>query len=243
MAYGAPNAQAPDADLSAIAALTPSNDDFLQRKASAWTNRTVAQVKTDLSLSGSNTGDQTATTTPNTPAGGIAATTVQGAINELDTEKQAALGFTAENVANKATDFSTVNNTLYPTTQAVNERIDVVGATFQLAVLPVVSSGDATVTPPDADSGIAYYLTGANPTFDLTNITTVGWHCVVSFSTDTTGAIDAGTGRTVAGLQFDGVGIILLAPTQSAFAYRYAEYAITCIATNTFRINGVLNGE
>ena len=39
--------------------------------------------------SGTNTGDQTATTVPNTPAGNIAATTVQAAINELDTEKAA----------------------------------------------------------------------------------------------------------------------------------------------------------
>jgi hypothetical protein len=35
-----------------------ANDDFLQRKAGAWAYRTPAQVKTDLSLSGSNTGDQ-----------------------------------------------------------------------------------------------------------------------------------------------------------------------------------------
>lgn len=43
-----------------------------------------------LLLSGSNTGDQTATTVTNTPAGNIAATTVQAAINELDTEKMEA---------------------------------------------------------------------------------------------------------------------------------------------------------
>lgn len=42
--------QASDADLTTIAGLTPSNDDFLQRKADAWTNRTVAQVKTDLGV-------------------------------------------------------------------------------------------------------------------------------------------------------------------------------------------------
>lgn len=59
----------------------------------------------------------------NTPAGNISATTVQAAINELDTKKQAALGFTPENVANKATDFSTVDNTKYPTTQAVITEI------------------------------------------------------------------------------------------------------------------------
>ena len=47
-----------DADLVAIAGLSPSNDDFMQRKAGAWTNRTIAQVKTDLGLSGTNSGDQ-----------------------------------------------------------------------------------------------------------------------------------------------------------------------------------------
>lgn len=39
-----------DSDLTAIAAITPSNDDIIQRKAGAWTNRTPAQVKTDLVL-------------------------------------------------------------------------------------------------------------------------------------------------------------------------------------------------
>ncbi|HKY56438.1 MAG TPA: hypothetical protein VJL80_00185 [Aeromicrobium sp.] len=42
--------QAGDADLTAIAGLSPSNDDVIQRKAGAWTNRTMAQVKTDLAL-------------------------------------------------------------------------------------------------------------------------------------------------------------------------------------------------
>lgn len=37
-----------DSDLTAIAALSPSNDDVLQRKSGAWTNRTIAQLKTDL---------------------------------------------------------------------------------------------------------------------------------------------------------------------------------------------------
>ena len=55
---GASLFQPSDADLTAIAALTPSNDDVIQRKAGAWTNRTPAQLKTDLSLSGTNTGDQ-----------------------------------------------------------------------------------------------------------------------------------------------------------------------------------------
>lgn len=47
-----------NAILTAFVALAPSNDDVLQRKAGAWVNRTIAQLKTDLSLSGTNTGDQ-----------------------------------------------------------------------------------------------------------------------------------------------------------------------------------------
>jgi hypothetical protein len=37
--------------------------------------------------------------------------------------KQASLGFTPENVANKATNFTTLNSTLYPTTQAVADYV------------------------------------------------------------------------------------------------------------------------
>lgn len=39
-----------DSDLTAIAAVSPSNDDVLQRKSGAWINRTPAQLKTDLVL-------------------------------------------------------------------------------------------------------------------------------------------------------------------------------------------------
>jgi hypothetical protein len=44
------NVQAWDADLDAIAALAPTNDDIIQRKAGAWTNRTLAQLIADLGL-------------------------------------------------------------------------------------------------------------------------------------------------------------------------------------------------
>jgi hypothetical protein len=39
-----------DSDLTAIAALAPTNDDIIQRKSGAWTNRTMTQLKTDLGL-------------------------------------------------------------------------------------------------------------------------------------------------------------------------------------------------
>ena len=37
-----------DTDLTAIAALSPANDDVIQRKSGAWTNRTMAQLAADL---------------------------------------------------------------------------------------------------------------------------------------------------------------------------------------------------
>lgn len=52
-----------DADLTTIAGLSPASDDFLQFKSSNWANRTIAQVKSDLGLSGTNSGDQTITLT------------------------------------------------------------------------------------------------------------------------------------------------------------------------------------
>ncbi len=39
-----------DSDLTAIAGLAPTNGDLIQRVSGAWTNRTIAQVKTDLGL-------------------------------------------------------------------------------------------------------------------------------------------------------------------------------------------------
>lgn len=39
-----------DSDLTSIAGLSASNDDFLQRKSGVWANRTLAQVRTDLAL-------------------------------------------------------------------------------------------------------------------------------------------------------------------------------------------------
>lgn len=45
-----------DSDLTSIAGLSPSNDDVVQRKSGAWTNRTMAQVKTDLALAKGDVG-------------------------------------------------------------------------------------------------------------------------------------------------------------------------------------------
>lgn len=82
-----------DSDLTTIAALAPSNDDFVQRKSGAWANRTVAQVKSDLGLSGTNSGDQTITLTGDVTgsgSGSFAATIASGAVSNAKMANAAA---------------------------------------------------------------------------------------------------------------------------------------------------------
>lgn len=46
----------PAAATAELAALDPADDDLLQRKGGAWTNRTPAQLKTDLALTKTDVG-------------------------------------------------------------------------------------------------------------------------------------------------------------------------------------------
>ena len=57
-------------------------------------------------------------------AGVASFNTRTGAVTLLNTDVTGALGFTPENVANKATSFGTINNTLYPTAAAVNNLVN-----------------------------------------------------------------------------------------------------------------------
>lgn len=45
-----------DSDLTAIAGLSPNNDDIIQRKAGAWTNRSIAQYKADQAYTAAEVG-------------------------------------------------------------------------------------------------------------------------------------------------------------------------------------------
>jgi len=95
---------------------------------------TDAQQTVIGNTSGTNTGDDATNTTSNSYADGKVAdsitdgvTTVapsQNAVFDALALKENALGFTPENVANKATNFGTINDTLYPSVQAVNNRYE-----------------------------------------------------------------------------------------------------------------------
>ncbi len=114
---------------------------------------TGTQLKTILGLTGTNSGDQTATTVANTPAGNIAATTVQAAITELDTEKEA--------VANKDVDGTLAANsdTKYPSQKAVKTYVD----TAVTGLLDFKGATDASANPnyPVASKGDAYVVSVA----------------------------------------------------------------------------------
>lgn len=87
-----------DADLTAIAALTPSNDDVVQRKAGAWTNRTPAQLKADLALTKSDVGLANVDNTSD--AGKPISTATQAALDAkqpLDSDLTAIAGLTPTN--------------------------------------------------------------------------------------------------------------------------------------------------
>jgi hypothetical protein len=73
-----------------------------------------------------------------------------------DIGAQPALGFTPENVANKATTFSTINDTLYPSVEAVNEQINL--KTGQTAY---ITTGDITTS-----SNVASNITGLVATLE-----------------------------------------------------------------------------
>lgn len=77
-----------------------------------------------------------------TPSGNISATDAGTAITELDTEK--------EPTANKATSFGTINNTLFPSVQAVNTQFSSVIGQGVLASRPAASS---------ANTGYLYFAT------------------------------------------------------------------------------------
>jgi pectate lyase/subtilisin-like proprotein convertase family protein len=84
----------------------------------------------------------------NNPSGTISSTTVQGAINEVSGDV-IALGALTEYQSNKATDFSALNNTKYPTTQAVKDFIDSV-----LSGTGIVFTSSNTLTP--TANGVPY---------------------------------------------------------------------------------------
>lgn len=78
-----------DSDLTSIAALSPANNDIIQRKSGVWVNRTMAQIKIDLNYTKSDIGLGNVDNTSDLSK--PISTATQTALDS----KQASLGFTA----------------------------------------------------------------------------------------------------------------------------------------------------
>jgi len=79
--------QAQDTDLTAIAGLSPANDDVLQRKSGSWVSRTLAQLKADLAIAWSDVSKPAVIAAGNDQA---AARTAIGAASSADLTAQTA---------------------------------------------------------------------------------------------------------------------------------------------------------
>jgi hypothetical protein len=96
---GLANKQPLDSDLTAIAGLSPLDNDVLQRKAGAWTNRTPAQFKSDLALTKNDVG---LANVPNVDATDRANHTGTQLANTISDFTSAAQGAVASDLASKA---------------------------------------------------------------------------------------------------------------------------------------------
>jgi|GEM_PF-1529055 len=169
--------QAANADLTAIAGLSPTNDDVLQRKAGAWTNRTPAQLKTDLALAKADVGlgnvDNTSDATKNSATATLTNKTISGATNTLSNIPESAVTNLSSDLAGKATDTTVVHNTGAETVAGVK--------TFSSSpIVPTPTTGTQAATKAYVDSNVgaaltvnvkAYGAVGDGTTDDTTAIT------------------------------------------------------------------------
>lgn len=152
-----------DADLTTIAGLTATTDNFMQAKSSAWASRTVAQVKTDLAIPGrlvlcGNTGTiSTGTPTYITGGSGSAGVGVilgQGAchIKRMVINFQTAAATTSGAVTVRFTLFKNANTGTTDRILQVSQTGVTTGTGYAIATSTIVDSGK------DAINGSTDYL-------------------------------------------------------------------------------------
>lgn len=94
---------------------------------------------------------------------------VTSAIQTQIDGKQASLGYTPENVANKATNFDSIDNTLYPTLAATEARYVSIGSGVDKLAVALTWNADQTIT---SNYGIVVpdeYEIGNNLSLELSN--------------------------------------------------------------------------
>lgn len=177
--------QALDSDLTAIAALTPANDDIIQRKAGAWVNRTIAQLLTDLGIAANYQPLDSDLTT----IAGLTATTnnmiqsVSGAwASRTPTQVKAALAIAESDVTNLTTDLAAKAPLASPSFTGKSTFV----SSVHTPVAVSLSSGHAAI---DANAGDIFDVAAtANFTLDNPTNPTNGQVIHLRITQDATGS-------------------------------------------------------
>jgi hypothetical protein len=188
-----------DSDLTSIANLSPSNDDVIQRKSGAWTNRTMSQVKTDLALTKADVGLGSVVNADTTTTANITDSTNKRFVTDA---QQTVIGNTSgTNTGDNAT------NTLYSGLAASKQDTLISGTNIKtINSTSLLGSGDISISGsvPDGDKGdITVSGSGTvwsidNGVVDLANLSATGTPSGSNFLRgDNTWATPAGSGDMV----------------------------------------------
>lgn len=157
--------QASDSDLTDIAGLSPTNNDVIQRKAGAWTNRTPAQLKTDLSLTKSDVGlgNVDNTSDASKPVSTATQTALDGK-QDLDSDLTAIAGLSPTNddiVQRKAGAWTNRTMAQLKTDLALTKSDVGLGNVTNNAQVTGVTAGDATITIGGSSTAPTVKVTGS----------------------------------------------------------------------------------
>jgi len=188
-----------DDDLVDIGALVPVDDDVLQRKAGVWTNRTPAQLKTDLALTATDVGLGNVTNNAQVPLTTVDAKGDLLVGTAADTVARVAVGADGSVLAGAAAQSAGVQWQANPTPAPVTLTD---GATVALdaaagKVFTLTAAGNRTIlAPTNAVDGrgiiIRHTASGADRTLSLTT----GSAGAFAFGSDVTALTTTPSGTT-----------------------------------------------
>lgn len=185
-----------DSDLTTFAGLSPTNDDVLQRKSGAWTNRSMSQLKTDLSLSKSDVG-----------LGNVDNTS--DANKPVSTATQTALDL-KEDLSNKSTTTTLgTSNTLYPTQNAVKTYVDTaVGSVVATKTgAYVITTSDSTILADTTSAGFAVTLPTAVGSTKRYTIKKIASANTLTINTTSSQTIDGSTSIAITA-QYESISVV-----------------------------------
>lgn len=251
-----------DGDLTAIAGLSPTNDDVIQRKAGAWTNRTMAQVKTDLALVKGDVGlgNVDNTSDANKPVSTATQTALDLKANDADvvhdTGDETIAGvktFSSDPlIPDEAYDATAWNGSLEPPTKnAVRDKFESLGAgggqtTYDAIVAP--SGGDYTTLGAAiaaASAGWSIFVkegtySESAITSSLANLTIVGENPATAIIALTTvNCVLSGANVNIRNLGFTGSsGALHLTGAEARLENIRANFTAVATTTATVYLNG-----